>query len=101
VTNVAAAPRKRKRLESGVRRTLELFLLTVSLIIGVGVIGGCGAVAAVAFEYKLGYLVPVGGALLVGVVYLAISMSRDVRIIKQRMLEQERLAARHDAAPRV
>jgi hypothetical protein len=101
VTDVAAAPRKRKRFAGGVRRTLELFLLAVSLIVGVGVIGGCGAVLAVATENKLGYLVPVGGALLVGVVYLATSMSRDVRIIKQRMLEQQQLDARHDAAPRV
>jgi amino acid transporter len=96
VVDTVAAPRKRQRLESRARRTFELFLLTISLIVGVGIIGGCGVVLAVSSGAKATLLIPAVGALLVGIVYLATSMSRDVRILKQKLLEQERLSAKRD-----
>jgi hypothetical protein len=79
------------RLESSARRGLEMFLLAMALIFGVGVIGGCAAIGAtVAGAGPLLALagLPVG-LLLAGIVYLATSMSRDVRILRQRLLDQE------------
>jgi amino acid transporter len=94
--NDTTTPRKRKGLESSVRRSLELFLLALSLIVGLGVIGGCGGVMG-AMSDNGGAIIFAGalaaGALLVGVVYLAVSMSRDVRILKQKLLEREERSA--------
>jgi len=91
VTEAAAASRSPKRLESKVRRAFELLLLIVSLIVGVGVIGGCGAGISILTENPLPFAGAAAlAAFLIGAVYLATSMSRDVRIVKQKMLEKER-----------
>lgn len=87
-----ARPRKRKRVESRVRRGLELFLLAVSLIVGLGVVAGCGA-AGLLFGGDAGPVVVIAllamAVLLVGAVYLSTSMSRDVRMLKETLLEKE------------
>ena len=86
-------PRKRRRLENGVRRSLELFILAFSLIVGLAVVGGCGGVSV--FVYKKSdavtmVLTLLGGAtIVIGSVYLATSMSRDVRLLRQKLLDQE------------
>jgi len=91
-------PRKRRRLENGVRRSLELFILAFSLIVGLAVVGGCGGVGV--FVYKKSdavtmVLTLLGGAtIVIGSVYLATSMSRDVRLLQQKMLEEEEEEAR-------
>lgn len=89
-------PRGARRLESGLRRGVEMFLLAAALILGVGLIGGC-AVVGVAVSGAGPGLIAAGlsvGLLLAGVVYLATSMSRDVRVLKQRLLDQEERARR-------
>ena len=87
-----ARPRKRKRVESRVRRGLELFFLAASLIVGLGVVAGCGF-ASLLFAGDAGPMIVVAllamAVLLVGAVYLSTSMSRDVRMLKERLLEKE------------
>ena len=82
---------KRPGVEGRLRRGLELLFLAVTLIAGVVVVGGCGTmyifVADDGVQTFLAMLA--GGLLVVGAVYLAISMSRDVRLLKQKLLEQE------------
>jgi len=89
MTRLEDAPRP---LEGRVRRGLELFLLGLTLLVGVVVVGGCGAMTIVASDSgwsdALGMFA--GGVAVVGVVYLAISMSRDVRLLKTKLLEQEK-----------
>ena len=91
--NPPVKPRKRRRFESRVRRSFELFFLGIGLFVGLGVVGGCGAVSifAVADDQRIpaAFLVIGIAALLIGVVYLATSMSRDVRILKEKLLERE------------
>ena len=97
MTDLAAPPPKPKRLENRVRRGFELLLLVVSLIVGVGVVGGCGAVVSVMAETRLPFAgAAVLGAFLIGGVYLATSMSRDVRILKQKLLEKEQRSAQRE-----
>lgn len=90
----ATRSRRLARLESGARRGLEMFLLAAALLFGVGVIGGCATLGAAVSGG--GPLLAVAGLavglLLASVVYLATSMSRDVRILRQRLLDQERQA---------
>ena len=79
----------RRRVEGRVRRNLELLFLGVTLFIGAVVVGGC---AVISFEdgsalTLLG--VTAGGLFIVGVVYLAVSMSRDVRLLRAKLLEHE------------
>ena len=83
----AQAPARWRPLERGVRRGFELFLLAVSLFAGLAVVGTCGAVSLVTMERQsaysaLGALIALA-ALLVGVVYLFTSTSRDVRHLTQ------------------
>ena len=63
------------------------------LFIGLGVVGGCGAVGILASaedqRITAAFLVIGIAALLIGVVYLATSMSRDVRILKEKLLERK------------
>jgi hypothetical protein len=67
--------------------------LGVTLLIGLGVVGGCGG-AALIFGQESGPLIVAaliaGGVVMVGVVYLATSMSRDVRMLRTKLEEQER-----------
>jgi amino acid transporter len=83
----------RRPLEGRIRRSLELFFLGVTLLVGLGVVGGCGG-AALIFAQESGPLIVAaliaGGVALVGVVYLATSMSRDVRMLRAKLEEQER-----------
>lgn len=84
--------RQPRRVENNTRRTLEWFFLAAGLVVGLGVVGGCGAASLAiggggsASDYAglLGGII-----LLIGLVYLATSMSRDVRLLKQALLEKE------------
>ena len=79
----------RRRVAGRVRRNLELLFLGVTLFIGAVVVGGC---AVISFEdgsalTLLGVIA--GGLFVVGIVYLAMSLSRDVRLLRAKLLEQE------------
>ena len=86
-------PPRRRPLEGRVRRSLELFFLGVTLLIGLGVVGGCGG-AALIFGQESGPLIftalIAGGVVVVGVVYLVTSMSRDVRMLRAKLEQQQR-----------
>ena len=89
-TGEPPAPRP---LEGRVRRSLELFFLGVTLFFGVVVVGGCGVASLVGYGQEAGLPIVLGllggGIVLVGVVYLATSMSRDVRMLRAKLFEQE------------
>jgi hypothetical protein len=93
-------PRAPRPLESRIRRGLELLFLGVTLFVGVVVVGGCGVGSVVGFGQETG--VPIllgllaGGVLVVGVVYLATSMSRDVRMLKATLQEQDERSRREE-----
>ena len=80
-------------LEGRVRRSLELFFLGVTLFFGVVVVGGCGVASLVGYGQETGLPIVLGllggGIVLVGVVYLATSMSRDVRMLRAKLSELE------------
>jgi amino acid transporter len=92
VNHTTGEPPTRRRLDSRVRRSLELFFLGMTLVVGVVVVGGCGAIA-VGLAEEQGPLIALalfaGGLIVVGFVYLATSMSRDVRLLRQKLLDQE------------
>jgi hypothetical protein len=107
VDQTSSEPRPRHRLEGRVRRTLELFFLGVTLLIGTVVVGGCG-VAGLIFGDDSGPLIVLGlvagGVVVVGIVYLTTSMSRDVRLLRAKLLEQEereRRRAQSDAPAQI
>jgi hypothetical protein len=93
VNPTTAEPPERRPTDSRLRHVLELFLLGVTLLTGVVVVGGCGVASLVGFGEETGLPIVLGllagGVVLVGVVYLATSMSRDVRMLKARLLESE------------
>ena len=86
-------PHTPRRLEGKTRRTIEWIFLTLSLLVGLGVVGACGGIGF--FTYSRNEAVEnlltllAGAILLIGLVYLATSMSRDVRLLKQALLEKE------------
>ena len=86
--------RKPRRLENTTRRTLEWVFLALTLIVGLGVVGACGGLGLATASGNDGILIVsglLGGTIVVvGLVYLATSMSRDVRLLKQALLEKER-----------
>ena len=91
--HTSGEPPARRRLEGRIRRSLELFFLGVTLLVGVVVVGGCGVGSLVGFGQEAGLPILLallaGGVVVVGVVYLATSMSRDVRMLKAKLLEQD------------
>lgn len=90
----ASTSQRGTKVERRVRRGFELFLLAASLIAGLAVVGGCGMVVKMGFESTATLLLTIAASvLLVGIVYLATSMSRDVRIVRQAVLDRERRAA--------
>jgi hypothetical protein len=93
VDRTFVTPRKRKPLESRVRRGVELFLLTVSLFVGLAIVGGCGGCGFVVYSRKDAVASLISAiflaTLLVAVVYLSTSMSRDARILKEQQLERQ------------
>jgi hypothetical protein len=80
-------------VEGTARRTFEFIFLALTLLIGFAVVGGCGAVILAMATPEVGTVATAGlaaGAILViGLVYLATSMSRDVRLLKQQLLDRE------------
>jgi hypothetical protein len=90
-TGRAPAPRP---FEGRLRRGLELFFLGITLFAGVVVVGGCGVASLVGLGEEAGLPITLallaGGVIVVGLVYLATSMSRDVRMLKAKLLEEER-----------
>jgi hypothetical protein len=92
VDNTTGKALVRRRFEGRVRRTLELLFLGLTLIVGAVVVGGCGALA-IGLSSERGPLIALGlfagGLIMVGFVYLATSMSRDVRLLREKLLEQE------------
>ena len=100
-------PRRRNALEHRVRRTLELFFLGVTLLVGAVVVGGCG-VGGLIFAENAGQLIVLGllagAVVVVGIVYLATSISRDVRLLRAGLLEheeRERRRAQSNAAAHI
>ena len=91
----AGGSKKLKPLESRVRTGLERFFLVAGLFVGLGVIAGCGTVALFFdSEREFSFLVVMGmfaaALVLIGIVYLSTSMSRDVRVLRKALLEDAR-----------
>jgi hypothetical protein len=84
---------KARRAEGAARRTFELLWLTLTLIIGLGVVGGCGGLAVMMAPPEIGALTVAalfaGAVVVIGLVYLATSMSRDVRLLKRQLLDRD------------
>ena len=91
MTASKAPPRQQRPIEGRIRRSVELGLLALSLFVGLGVIAGCGGCLVLTSEGRVDSAVPVIGVvtLAVGVVYLYVSMSRDVRVLRERIVERE------------
>ena len=88
-------PAIRQRLEGRVRRNLELLFLGVTLFIGTVVVGGCAVISFEDGSALTLLAVIAGGLFIVGIVYLATSMSRDVRLLRAKLLEQEERDQQH------
>jgi uncharacterized membrane protein YcjF (UPF0283 family) len=94
------------RAEGKARRTIEWILLTLSLLVGLSVVGACGGIGFATYSRNdalLNLLALLGAAIvLIGLVYLATSMSRDVRLLKQALLEKdEKLSGGHHPESRL
>jgi amino acid transporter len=85
---------RKRSLESRARGGLELFLLVVGVFAGLGVVGGCGSMAVFGMDLEPKFLwVPAvfgATAVVVGIVFLATRMSRDVRSLREALLEKTR-----------
>ena len=94
-------PHTPRRLENTTRRTLEWIFLILAMIVGLGVVGGCGAIGIATGGGGAAEIAAlVGGIImLIGLVYLATSMSRDVRLLKQALLEKDQRLSEGDPEP--
>ena len=69
------------------RRTLELVVLTLGLVGGLAIVGACTTAGFTSFENTLGFDVVLGvitAILLIGTVFLFVTMSRDLRLLRDR-----------------
>jgi hypothetical protein len=84
-----AGNKLRRSFSMRVRRALEAIILTVSLVFGLAIVGTCGTSGG---ETSLSPGGLAGGAfvalILVGAVFLFTSMSRDVRLLRERLTDE-------------
>jgi hypothetical protein len=74
----------RRWLGRNFRRTVEVILLVVSVVAGLAVVGSCAASGASSFSILSLAAGAVFALVLVGSVFLFTTMSRDLRLLRER-----------------
>jgi hypothetical protein len=76
------------------RRTLELVILVLGLVAGLAIVGACTTSGFSSFDNTLSFDLPnvlgvITAVLLVGTVFLFVTMSRDLRLLRDRYETEE------------
>jgi len=79
----------RRSFSMRVRRALEAIILTVSVVAGLAIVGSCGTSGGADSGFSASGLAigAVFALIMVGAVFLFTSMSRDVRLLRERLTD--------------
>jgi preprotein translocase subunit SecY len=82
--------KRRSRVARVLRPTIERVLLWGSLVLGLAVVGSCAASASTSSGIALNVLGGIAFAIiLVGAVFLLTTMSRDLRRLRERYVDED------------